>query len=337
MLTPRQNFLETIKPDGKPDRLIKQFEGTSFLPGDPVGVYVRGERYQGMPAKKDLWGTTIVWPKDVIAAMPHVTNEIKVIKDITNWRSFTKVPDLVANCSDQQLWIPYLERMKQIDRENNLVMAFAPTGLFERLHFLMGFEDTFVNLMTEPEAMADLCAAIGEYRYNGMKLMADIAKPDVILSHDDWGSKTNLFMSPDIWREFIKPNYVKAYGYLKEKGVIIMHHADSFMEPIVEDMVELGIDIWQGVLPQNDIKKLQKQLNGRMTLMGGLDAAIVDREDSTEEEIRSHVRKACEDFAPVGHFIPCITYGALGTIFPQGDKFIDDEIDRYNKEVYGIG
>jgi hypothetical protein len=25
-------------------------------------------------------------------------------------------------------------------------------------------------------------------------------------------------------------------------------------------MVELGIDIWQGVLPQNDIVRLQKQL-----------------------------------------------------------------------------
>ena len=32
-------------------------------------------------------------------------------------------------------------------------------------------------------------------------------------------------------------------------------------------MVELGIDVWQGVLPENDIVKLQKQLHGRMTLM----------------------------------------------------------------------
>ena len=115
-----------------------------------------------------------------------------------------------------------------------------------------------------------------------------------------------------------------------------MHHADSFLEPIIEDMVELGIDVWQGVLPQNDIKRLQAQLAGRMTLMGGIDAAVVDRPDSTEEEIRADVRKACESFGPGGHFIPCITYGAPGTIYPQGDRFIDDEIDRYNKAAYGI-
>lgn len=32
---------------------------------------------------------------------------------------------------------------------------------------------------------------------------------------------------------------------MKDHGVIVMHHADSFMEPIIEDMVDLGIDIWQ--------------------------------------------------------------------------------------------
>ena len=113
-----------------------------------------------------------------------------------------------------------------------------------------------------------------------------------------------------------------------------MHHADSFMEPIVEDMMELGIDIWQGVLPQNDIGKLQTQLRGRMTLMGGIDAAVVDRENSTEQEIRTHVRDACERFGHGGHFIPCITYGGPGTIYPESDKYINDEIDLYNKAKY---
>jgi hypothetical protein len=334
MLNPKQNFLETIKPDGKPDRLVRQYEGTEFLPGDPVTGYERGQRYPGMEAKKDKWGTMIVWPVGSPGSMPEITQETKVIRDVRRWRDYAKVPDLVANCSEHALWIKYLERVANVDRENTLVMAWAPTGLFERLHFLMGFEDTLINLITEPEAMKDLCAAIGDYRYKLMKLICDLAKPDIMLSHDDWGSKTNLFMHPDIWRQFIKPNYIRAYGYLKKKGVIIMHHADSFMEPIVKDMVELGIDIWQGVLPQNDIRKLQTQLHGRMTLMGGIDAAIVDREDSTEEEIRMHVRDVCESFGPGGHFIPCITYGAPGTIYPAGDKYINDEIDLYNRTKY---
>ena len=36
MLSAKENFLETIKKDGKPDRLVKQFEGTVFFPPSPA-------------------------------------------------------------------------------------------------------------------------------------------------------------------------------------------------------------------------------------------------------------------------------------------------------------
>jgi hypothetical protein len=91
-----------------------------------------------------------------------------------------------------------------------------------------------------------------------------------------------------------------------------------------------------GRASQNDIVKIQKQLDGRMALMGGIDAAIVDRADSTEEEIRAETRRVLETYCPQGQFIPCITYGGPGTIYPHADKFINDEIDRYNKEKFGI-
>ncbi len=336
MLTPKENLLETIKKDGKPDRLVNQYEGCVFYPANPVAAYVRGNRYKGMPPTKDKWGTTVLWPEDQHAAMPHVTPDDKVLPDITNWRDYLKVPDLIANCSDPKLWEPMIEEISKIDRNTNLFMAFMPTGVFEQLHFLMGFEDTLMNMLLEPEYMEEVCQVVGEYRYSFMKLIVDNLKPDIMLTHDDWGSKTSLFMKPDTWREFIKPQFVKTYKYMKDNGVIIMHHADSFLEPIVEDMVELGIDIWQGVLPQNDIPAIQKQLDGRMVLMGGIDAAIVDRADATEEDIRTEVDRVCKEYAPGGHFIPCITYGAPGTIYPNVDPVINDEINKYNKKVYGI-
>ncbi|MBE6914622.1 MAG: uroporphyrinogen decarboxylase (URO-D) [Ruminococcaceae bacterium] len=331
MLNKRENFLETIR-GGKPDRFVKQFEGTVMVPGDPVNFYVRGQRFPGMEPKYDRWGTRIVWPEGEPGAVPDVT--VKVLDDVTTWREVVKIPDLIAGASAEELWGPYIERAMAVNRDEDFLMMFAPTGVFERLHFLMGFEDTLCNFLLEPEAMEELCAAIGEYRYNGFKLMVDNVHPDVMLTHDDWGSKQSLFIPPDAWREMIKPAYKKSYDYLHDNNVIIMHHADSFCEDIVEDMVDLHIDIWQGVLPQNDILKLQKQLNGRMALMGGIDAAVVDRDDSTEEEIRSHVRYICENFAVNGSFIPCITYGGAGCIHPSSDVIIDDEIARCSAEFF---
>lgn len=334
MMTPKELLLETLKRDGKPDRLIRQYEPFVPIMNDPLQKYTRGNRKRGVTSV-DKWGTQILFPEDAPGPMPHVTDENKVCPDITCWRDTVKVPDLVANCSEG--WEECQASAAAVDHDQYLTMGFMGTGIFEQCHYLMGFEDTLVNLLLEPDDMHDLVDAIAEYRFQYAKLLVDNLKPDVILSHDDWGAKDSLFMKPDVWREYFKEHYKRIYGYMKEHGVIVMHHADSFCEPIVEDMVEIGVDIWQGVLPQNDIPKLQKQLDGRMVLMGGLEASVVDRADSTEEEIRADVRRACDAYAPGGHFIPCITYGLKGTIFPHSDPIIDDEIARYNKEHYGIG
>lgn len=330
MLTPKQNLLETLKPDGKPDRLVNQYEPFVPIMVDPLQKYTRGNRVRGKTSI-DRWGTEILFPEDAPGPMPHVTEENKVCPDVTEWEKYVKVPDLAANCTEG--WEEALEAAAKVDRNQYLTMGFMGTGVFEQSHFLMGFEDTLVNFLLEPDDMKALVATIAEYRFQYAKMLVDNLKPDVILSHDDWGSKHSLFMDPDTWREFFKDHYRRIYGYMKDHGVIVIHHADSFLEPIVEDMVEIGIDIWQGVLPENNIPAIQKKLNGKMTLMGGINSGI-DQVDGSEEMIRANVRKTCEAYGPGGHFIPCMTYGLSGTIYPHVDPIIKDEINHYNKDTY---
>lgn len=333
MLTIKDNLLETLKKDGKPDRLVNMWEPFELMP-DPVMLFTNGNRKKGENTR-DRWGTLIMWPEDQISGMPHVTDDDKVLPDITKWRDYVKVPDLVANCSDG--WEPYVEMQKEIRAKGKLSMTIAPTGLFEQLHFLMGFEDMLMNFLLEPEAMHELCEVVGNYRCAYMQLIVDKLKPDVVLSHDDWGSKHSLFVSPEVWREFIKPQYEKIYKILTDAGVLIMHHSDSFCEPIVEDMIDIGIDIWQGALPENDIVRLQKEIGGRMTMMGGCDMSKIDLPDSTEEQIRAETRRACEMYTPGGNFIVSFTYGGPGDmIFKHVDPIMADEIARYNKEKFGV-
>jgi len=333
MLTAKENFLETIKKDGKPDRLVNQYDPLVVIP-NPVGAYCRGHRVRGKNGI-DRWGVTEIWPEDQPAAIPHVTAENKVCPDVTRWRDYVKAPDLVGACGDHALWAGSIERMAQVDKNEQLTMCVMGTGIFEQLHALMGFEDTLVNLMVEPEAMTELAAYIGEYRTTYARLLIEHLHPDVIISLDDWGTKDSLFMQPDLWREIIKPNYEKMYKYIKSTGTLLIHHSDSYLEPLVEDMVELGIDVWQGVLPTNDIVMLQKQLGGRMAMMGGIDSGI-DTADSTEEEIRAEVQRVCSEYGPGGHFIPSITYGPDPSIFPHVTPTVRDEINKYNQKHYGV-
>lgn len=330
MMTPKEIMLELLKEDGQPDRQLDQYEALYMALGDPINTYLRGNRVRGTTSK-DRWGTTILFPEDAPGPMPDTTGDRKVLKDITHWRDFAKAPDLKANCSDG--WEEFAEESRKQCGPDRLLAGFMGTGIFEQCHFLMGFEDTLANLYEHPAEMHELIDYITDYRITYVEMLIDGLHPDVIFSHDDWGTKDALFMKPEMWREFFKEPYRRFYGTIRDRGVIAIHHADSYLAPIVDDMVEIGIQVWQGTLPENDIPALQEHLQGKLVLMGGIGAAI-DRADSTEEEIRKYVRGVLEEDCPGGHFIPCITYGLAGTVYPHVDPIIDDEIAKYNAEPH---
>ena len=86
MLTPKENFLETLKKTGgKPDRLVNGYEPLVPVMIDPVQKFTRGNRKKGMTTK-DRWGTEIAWPEDQLFAMPHITPDNKVCPDVTEWK-----------------------------------------------------------------------------------------------------------------------------------------------------------------------------------------------------------------------------------------------------------
>ncbi len=331
MLSPKENLLETIRKGGHPDRLPVCFTPFRPIGGDPVFQFVRGNRVRGTNSY-DRWGTYISFPEDQPAAIPIVTPENQVIRNIEEWERYVKVPDLRANCS--RGW-ETARKNKEAIPEDYLTMTVMGTGIFEQLHMLMTFEDTLMNLLLYPEEMHGLIEVITEFRLEYMKLIEENLHPDVICSHDDWGSEHAMFMHPDTWRAFFKEPFRRLYGYLHSQGVLVMHHADSFCEPIAEDMAEIGIDIWQGVLPTNDIPALTRRLDGRMALMGGI-ASVIDREDSTEEEIRREMRRVLSHYGELPNFIPSYTYGGPGTLFPHVLPVIHGEIEEYNKARFGV-
>ena len=332
MYTAKENFLRLVNNDN-PDRLVANYEALGVVRSDPVTLLDWGKRARGQSCK-DVYGTTIIWPEEQPAGIPYVTEENKVIKDITNWRNELTLPDYDA-LEDSLDWSTNAELVAQIDRNEKLITAILPTGLFERLHFLMGFEDALMNLLLEPEAMHDLLDELLKVRMSYVRLLKKYMGVEVIVSHDDWGNKRSLFMSEETWREFFKERYRKLYDYMHELGIIVIHHADCHCAAICEDMAEIGIQIWQGAIPENDIPDMQKRLQGKMIIMGGIDA-IVDHKDWTEEEVRAEARRACVEYAPGGAFIPCLTYGGPTSIFPGVTDTIVDEIHRYNSEVYGV-
>jgi hypothetical protein len=327
----KENFLRLIKNDnpgwiGDP---WEAFAGNSFeniVVADPISDAVVGNPSADNVPYKDMWGVT--WLK--LAGHntnPYITNENKALKDIKQWREVVTFPPL-----DGYDWASYSAFAGAVDKKEYLTMHMLGGGLFERSHYLMGFEDALCNYMLEPETMYELLGAIADWKIGHIGRIIDNLHIDILMFHDDWGSKTALFLPPDIWRSIIKPHQKRIIDFVKSKGVIYMHHSDTFCEPIVEDMVEIGVDIWQGVIPQNDIVKLQKQIGGRMALMGGIDASIIDMADYSEKDIRKEVRRCIDTYVPQGCFVPCIPN--IYPVFPKVAEIYIDELKQYGADYF---
>lgn len=319
-LTPRENM--TAIYESKQPEYYGDFRSAMPMPLDPVreadSVPMDGQPYP------DAWGCINVWPVGAPAKQPMITHDNAVIKDITKWKEQLHVPDTKAYD-----WTAAKERFCAIDRTQNFAGYFMGAGLFERSHFLMGMEEALCAYLEEPEAMFEMLQAIAAFKQTVIKDAAYHLKPDVVFYQDDWGSKQNVFLPPDTWREIIKPLQKEIATTIHDCGMLYMHHADCICEPLVQDMVEIGIDIWQGVIPENDIVAIQKSTEGKLAMIGGINTAIIDAEDTPDEAIISEVHRCIDTYCPGKRFFPAPPAHLL---FKEKDKRVYEEIEIYGRQ-----
>lgn len=328
MSTPKENFLRLMRNDnptwlGDPWSCVNPGGMARAFTTDAVTL-ITGIQ-PGQVGVKNIWGVTMDWPEGHPGSIPHVTEENKVLKDITCWKDVVHFPDL-----EHLPWHVTDHMNPPLDRENKLVMVPSFVGLFEFSHFLMGFEDALMNYLEEPEAMYDLLGAYTDWKIQAIDKVIDHLHPDILHQHDDWGNKMNLFIPPTVWRELIKPHYKRFFDHVKSRGVMIQLHNDSVSGSVAEDMVELGIDMWQGVLPQDDIPGIIERTEGKLFLMGGIDMQKIDFPEATQEMVDAEVKRAIDAYMPLGHYMPCAT--SIIAVHPNVDEMLVKAMNKYGAE-----
>lgn len=286
------------------------------------------ERPPHLTGGKDWFGVEWAYADNVAAITPDHTQP-PILEDIYDWKEVVKFPDL-----DAWDWskVEEIDHISEIDRENKVFEMMFVNGPFERLHMLMGFENALCAMITDPEEVTAFFDAFMEWKLKLMDKVVEIYKPDVLMFHDDWGTQNNMFFSPDLWRELLKPQIKKAVDRAHELGVIFEMHSCGFIEPIVPDFVEIGIDSWQG-MEINDIAKLKKITGDKLSyhttpdyqkyhteeLCGTMDEA------SVRERVATTFKANAEGYCYMPMFLP---FGG------HAKDIMIDEIEKLSETIY---
>jgi uroporphyrinogen-III decarboxylase len=276
-------------------------------------------------AGKDDFGVS--WAYDATGTYPAPGGY--VITDIEKWKEQVVFPD-----PETYDWGEVRRTAEAVDRKEHLIQGVCEMGIFERSYLLLGMEEALMAYITNTDEMYELCGAIADYKIEFLRAFHDAGKFDIVWYGDDWGTQTNLFVPPEIWRRVIKPHTKRIYDCMKERGVIINQHSCGRIESIFGDLCEIGADMWNPCQPCNDLKTLKEQFGGRVTFVGGIDSQFVlDNPLKTPDDIRREVRKRIDEMAyPQGGYIADPSH----SVPYDKEKLaaMENEIRDYGKAVY---
>ena len=201
-------------------------------------------------------------------------------------------------------WIQQVENYRNRDYPLQLTHG----GVYGFVRKLMGDEQLLYAFYDDPALVHEMMDT-----YTGMVLsiwekMIRHVEFDLIECWEDMASKTGSFISPQMFRTFMGPNYGRIASFAKEHGIeIILVDSDGYIDDLVEPMAEAGVtamypfEVGAGC----DMRKVRER-HPTLGMVGGLDKQVMARNrkdiDHEVEKARAYIRMGCYIPGP-DHFV----------------------------------
>ncbi|MCX7799501.1 MAG: hypothetical protein N2109_04080 [Fimbriimonadales bacterium] len=199
--------------------------------------------------------------------------------------------------------------------------AGFPHGfLFLRLTDLRGFEEAMLDFAEEPPELRLLIDTVLAYNLRQAdRLLERLAEPQIVFFGDDLGMQTSLPISPEKWRQWLKPAYSAIYSRFKKAGHWVYMHTDGHILEIIPDLIDCGVDVLNPQVRANGIDNLAAIAKGRVCIDLDLDRQMFPF--CTAADVDAHVREAVRKLgspqgglwlkAEIGDDVPLATCRAI--------------------------
>lgn len=201
-------------------------------------------------------------------------------------------------------------------------MVMGPGGVLENIISLVGYEELCYLIYEEPDLVAAISDKVGSLLLKYYEAIVGYDSVGFICSNDDWGFKTQTFLSPDDMRKYIFPWHKKIVRLAHEHGKPVMLHSCGQYRRVLDDVIDdIGFDARHSyedtIVP---VEEAYEEYNGRIAVLGGLDmnflctsdvAAVRARAEAMLERTKTRGAYALGTGNSVPEYIPWPSYRAI--------------------------
>ena len=197
----------------------------------------------------------------------------------------------------------------QRDEQRATVFRGVATGIFQLASWMRGHEQFFMDMLVDPPLANALLEKALEIKLAGWAHIFEVAGDcvDITYDSDDYGTQISMILSPDLWRELIKPRLTRLHEFIHgHSNARVFYHTCGAVKPIIPDLIETGVDILNPVqisAVDMDTADLKREFGRDLTFWGGTIDAQHVLPTGTPAQIKAAVRERMADLMPGGGFV----------------------------------
>ncbi len=226
------------------------------------------------------------------------------------------------------------DRALELRRSDKAVIANLAMQIHTQSYFLRGYSEYMMDLLLNPrliEAIMDRVLEVFLGRTRAiLKEVGDLV--DVVYVADDLGMQTGPMMSPDVYRELLKPRQEKLFEVIKSgTDAKILYHSCGSVVAFIEDLVDVGVDILNPVQVSAkgmDTKELKKLAAGRLSFWGGIDSHDV-LPFQGPKQVKDEVRRRIEDLGEGGGYVVAAVHNIRPEVPPENIVAMVEAVHEY--------
>lgn len=154
---------------------------------------------------------------------------------------------------------------------DHYLMGSVNFTLFERMHFLRGFNELLVDLHLYRDRVLELAEIVTSFQVEIVKGWAKLGVDGLTFS-DDWGTQKGLIIDPLDWKAIFLPFYTRIFYTAHQHGLDVFFHSDGQIFHLIPYLMQSGVDALEIPQPRLlDIEKTAKAFAGRLAFYGCVD------------------------------------------------------------------